>query len=650
MSNYPSHLSFYNKSGNLRIHYNEREKVTLNHHHFKQIKKYLRKYNKKIYKILACTSLMHKNVCIATLKTLFGLNVQYDIIFDNNYTTNTYDLLFVFLPLNEKFKNILDTFTGKHVILFGDELLERDIINTKFAKYWPRMCLIELGKVDIIMRQRLYKKNNIYKAWSEYNFKNEITLRYGKSRKLTESDMKNLRVEMKPFIISDVLALNSGDGSLEMALTKFLFPDIKNICLTDHEYDKSTRFIENLSVDEALEKYSKSCQLLFMLYPVFDDFVDILDNFEGFLIIYMGEEREFDNNWVKCFQMGDLALYKHYTLTMDTFKSLNEYRFTNKLQIPHDDDKYIHKNHLIHFANILKFADIENVLAINAYSGNTARALSKILCPLRSKLHLTTQRRRLLAKDIRLLKNKEAISTIESDLLLIIDQNDMIYHDVKEFKGKYVLNLGTEGIINFFVSTGNWETLESFKFHPKEYITLLKNCQYSNLDFYHANGKLPLGKYNIDGGVLLSLKSLIKNVQSVLAVDVLSEKDEWTLSKVLFPNCTLRLMSDRPKNQIYIEKMNITEALFRINSDALITLNPSLKTLQKIICIFAGTYILFVGSLDMVEKNKAEWTIVVAYELVDKEYMVLLERNKIIKRKKINHDYQKIKKQRRSVS
>lgn len=192
---------------------------------------------------------------------------------------------------------LLKEFPGLFIIAYGDPSLK--LLEKNFKDLWE-IVFERYVRVDDILKKIIIFKNRyqipkftdindeIYYHLNEFIYRKYISIR---TTGIDYYDIIQLAYywsDRGPGTkVSEILAINAGSGTRELAISKLLFPSAK-LYLTDIK--GIPPYVEELSARDAIIKYSH-CDLMITCYPnsISKGYTDILKNFKGKYIMYIGD-------------------------------------------------------------------------------------------------------------------------------------------------------------------------------------------------------------------------------------------------------------------------------------------------------------------------------------------------------------------------
>lgn len=185
------------------------------------------------------------------------------------------------------FVQVVDSFEGKFIAVIccniTDYLLDMSWkqISTEYsAEFYERFEVYE----------KYWKRrdeNEIYEKLKEYKDKKYLVHIAGGKKRIAQDQLERIsRVVFENVWIKQVIAINSGCGKFETALSQILFPNAE-LYLTD--LIASPPHVEKLAAKDAIRKYAHS-DVLMSIYPHANatGYQDILKFFNGNFIIFYG--------------------------------------------------------------------------------------------------------------------------------------------------------------------------------------------------------------------------------------------------------------------------------------------------------------------------------------------------------------------------
>ena len=192
--------------------------------------------------------------------------------------------------------NITYNFSGMLIVGIGEsESVNR--LNNWLKNYWEKileryLCDSKQSKKIIILKnyfqipvfQNIGSK--IYDGLREYFDSEKITT---KQFTIYYCNIIQLARFWRNSDIRQILAVNSGDGKIETAISKLIFPNAK-IYLTDIDTVGCPPEVERWSVRQAIAEYS-NCDLVITRWPNpnYTGYENITNSFRGKYIMYIGE-------------------------------------------------------------------------------------------------------------------------------------------------------------------------------------------------------------------------------------------------------------------------------------------------------------------------------------------------------------------------
>lgn len=203
-------------------------------------------------------------------------------------------LILIDLPNTIEYSDTLALFPGRFIIHIGD------------FSYHQFEWSLEMGwkilfcKGNLRVWEKLFHDNTdsnaIFSSLEEYDLTKTISLTNRNTKHISELEIRTLQnfwsTNIDSSSIKNVLAINSGDGKIEVALIRLLFPKAQ-MHLTD--IVPLPPHIEGLSARDAIIKYHDS-DLIITVWPDFraKGYRNILTPYEGKYIMYFGEEDSSD--------------------------------------------------------------------------------------------------------------------------------------------------------------------------------------------------------------------------------------------------------------------------------------------------------------------------------------------------------------------